>query len=256
VVQNVTESTQKLSIADYVASIQSSLTYGAGADTYFGVILGKNSTSDLSSMIDSYAAGGDWQNVLKWSAVCWKLGVERESAIRWALGNYTMVAGNTLPNTTSYLGDSGWSPEEKWSLYGYYFAVYYGENTTKWNITAAFNKFDTALNSSSSPIYLISNSYYSDGRFYEECASSIQCLIMFSELLGVSQAMDRALYWWNWTNTRLWTGSYYNYKADNTGLECEAGFFLKILSALKYYESNLVYWDREATALKMKTLGD
>lgn len=211
----------------------------------------------------------DWGSILKWSAICNKLGFTKQADINAALGNYTMVG--SLPDDTQGTGTQGTSfcVENAWGLYGYYYAnqswalAYNSSITSKWNITAAYQQFNSSVYTLGYPPLYINDSkawslYAGSPRFYDESACTIEDYILFSQLLNVSGAMSDAIYWWNWTDYNTWSQTptaypsypdYYTYTSHqggyNTGnyyFECEAPFFLKIISTLKYYNVNLTNW--------------
>ncbi len=255
---NVYTSTPFISLSQAIQSVDSANNWNT-ADTYAQTVLAKKTTADLQRMIDNYASVSDWTDVLYWSAVCNKLGIAQETDIINALGNYTMV-GN-LPFTPNS-GGTDFSPEQKWALYGYYYAVKYSTSLTKWNITAAFEQFNSSVlysiqHSGGLPLWI-----YADGtattstnRYYDEDACTVDCYTIFAELLNVSGAMDDALRWWSYTNSVHWNGAeqHYGY-TGTTGYECEAPFFLKIISTLKYYYPPLENWTRVLSDIENRFL--
>ena len=71
------------------------------------------------------------------------------------------------------------------------------------------------------------------------------------------EALNDALYWWNWTNNNLWyQNTHYKYALNWADYECEAGFFAKIASNLKYYENDLGNWSRIFIDLQNRFLVD
>ncbi len=205
-------------------------------------------------------------NVLKWSAICNKLNITQYQNVRndiiWALNNITMVG--SLPKTTTaggsneYIsyGDPVFSPEDKWALYGFYFAnnSWANADMAKWNITAAYSFFNSSVYgySANPPLYIgVSGTlvYWSLPRYYDEGGCTIECYVLFSQVLNVSGAMNDALYWWSYMDSGCWSnnyGGYYKYRigATEPAFECEAAFFLKVISILKYYNANLTDWYR------------
>jgi len=261
-------------------------------DPYYAYVL-QNNVSSLQSTIDACANDQEWELVLFYSAVCNKLwstipsDVQRD--INWALGNYTMIGNSAVGHLPAELGElSGVSSAgnyftvyDRFALYGYYYAnqfwalSYNSTITSKWNITAAYTFFDTAVNYSlinnngilaynGLPLYIYSNETgqtYND-RFYDEDAETISAYILFAELLNVSDAMNKATYWWNYLVTHHWIASqgmfdYSDYGGKGFGIyECEAPFFLKIVSLLKYYFPTLSNWNDVLIDIGNRFLGN
>lgn len=236
--------TPYISLVDAIQNIDLANNW-ASVETYPQTILAKKTTTDLANMIDNYASSADWTNVLKWSAFCNKLGIARQNAVMDALNNFAM-AGN-LPSTAS--DRTAFVTEYRWALYGYYYAIQYNANLTKWNSTAAFNQFNSSIYQLGKPalwIYANGTAQTLSDRYYDEDASTVDCYIIFAELLNVSDAMNDALHWWNYDDNTHWDNNYqyYTYTPHGgyPGYECEAGFFLKIVSILKYYSPLLQNW--------------
>ena len=225
-------------------------------ELYMGVVLQQNTTAQLQSMIDSFATSQDWVDVLKWSAISNKLGFTQQNDICYALGNYTME-GNLPFTQNDTWGTPSFCVENQWALYGYYYAnttwnkAYSGYDASKWNIASAYQQFDTAVNYSiitsvyhALPLWIHSNSTGITfmNRYYDEDADTIECYILFANLLNISDAMNKALYWWNYLVNTHWTGSFFKYAPNIPDYECEAPFFLEIISMLKYYNVALANW--------------
>jgi hypothetical protein len=256
------------SLSQAITAVQAANDFYA-VSPYLAYVLSQNQTS-MQTMIDNYADTQQWLNVLEWAAICNKLWYNNvptdvQKDVNWALGNYTMV--DSLPYTTQYSPGGGvwinvFSPEQEWSLYGYYFAnqswalAYNSSANAKWNVTAAYSQFDTSVNCSVNtppnpfpsglPLWIqadgvgISDSH----RYYDESANTIECYILFYALLNVSDAMNKAVYWWNYLVNTHWTPNpgYFGYTGPGSLYECAAGFFLKIISMLKYYYPSLGNW--------------
>ena len=251
--------------------------WNGSTDVYAQVILNQQPESALRSLIDNYSAAKNWPEVLEWGAFCNKLNITQysdvQTDIKYTLGNYTMVG--SLPYTMLYSDGSTltFSPENKWALYGYYFngQSWMGsyQNDTKWNITAAYQQFNGSCYGSVSdgiglPLWIFANgngeSY--GNRYYDEDACSIECYILFDELLNVSDGINQALYWWNYTNDCHWnrTEQHYGYSSfgdvGQQGYEAEAGFFVKIITELKYYYSSLDNWNNVLADIGSRFLSD
>jgi hypothetical protein len=240
------------SLSDALDAINSANNWTA-ADTYAQALLGKKTTNDLAAMIDSYDASQDWVDVLKWSAICNKLGITQQRDILDALGNYTMVG--SLPYTDSSSRSPDFTPESKWALYGYYYANMSWSTSAiraKWNTTLAYSQFNNAINNafpSGAVLWIWANGSGENfhNRYYDERACSLECYLIFAELLNVTGALTNAINSWNTIVGSYWdsTNQYFVYTpgAYYPAFECEAPFFLMIISQLKYYSPSVSYWN-------------
>jgi hypothetical protein len=226
---------------------------------YAGMLFNVKNKTDLEALIDNYSVSSDWSNVLTWTAICRKLGIEQENAIKAALDNLPMVG--PLPWTSNYLGVDYFGVEYKYALLGYYYAEKYDYRLDKWNKTEAYDFFRNAVNNEGHPVLFIdaNGSTFTVGygpRYYDESACTIQCYLIFYEL-GIADALEEALYWWNWTNNNLWyQNTHYKYGLNWSDYECEAGFFAKIITNLKYYVPDLGNWSRISLDLQNRFLAD
>jgi len=201
------------------------------------------------------SAGGDWENALKWSVICNKLNITRQQAIKYALDNFSMAG--SLPKTGNDGADYFCSEYGKWELYGFWYAnnSWASANMTKWNITAAYNQFNTSNYNLGMPafrVYANGTAMSYSNRFYDEVASTIESYVIFDKLLNVSGALNDALHWWDYLNANHWSnnyGGYYRYNLvwNEPAFETSAAFFLKIISTLKYYYPTLGNWSRILT---------
>jgi hypothetical protein len=198
-------------------------------------------------------------DVLQWSAISNKLGVERVSAIEGALDNLPMVG--PLPWTINYGGVNYFCVEQKFALLGYFYAEKYGYRLDKWNITSAYAFFKKAIQDTGHPVLFVDSNggtwtINNGPRYYDESASTLQCFLIFYEM-GIASALDDALQWWNWINNNLWyQDTYYKYALNSPSYECAAGFFAKTISNLKYYVSDLGNWSRVLADLQNRFLTD
>lgn len=249
--------TANVTLAQTIQAISENVNWSKAV--YAGMFFGEKTEADMEVLIDNYAANGDWLNVLKWSVICKKLDIEREEAIKAALNGLPTVG--PLPWTTRYGGVDYFSVEEKYALFCYYYAEKYQHRLDKWNKTNGYNFFKTAIYTNGRPALFInangSTWTISYGpRYYDESASTIQCFLIFYEL-GIIEALNDALYWWNWTNNKLWyQNTHYKYALNWADYECEAGFFVKIISNLKCYENDLGNWSRIFIDLQNRFLID
>jgi hypothetical protein len=213
---------------------------------YFGLLFGKVSKADMANYIDSLANNQQWLDVIRWSVRCMKLGIQETDQVKWALGNITQVGG-TLPNTTKYLdGEDAFSVYEREVLYGcFYYANQLNYLTNKWSIGMAYSYFAAtvanALAQYGYPALLMVENNHNpvDGfeRFYDECAETISCYLIFYEL-KVTPALNDALTTWNWVNSNCWDAANGHYKYEPTldYYECEGAFFPRIAAILQYFD--------------------
>jgi hypothetical protein len=254
---------------------------------YEGLFFANRTKANLELMIDQLAENADWLGVMEWSVICKNLGVERETSIKMALDNIDMIGNyrGSLPLTINFTppayGETIY-PERgyfflegsKYALYGYQYAQKYNYDLEKWNATSAYRFFKYAINRAGHPVLMIDSDdgswtqqypnfsdnsrtdlfpYQDSPRYYDECASTIQCFLIFYDI-GIKSALDDALYWWNWTNANLWTGEYYDYSLNWRGYECEAGFFANIVENLKIQYPDLVDWQNVPDDLQNRFL--
>lgn len=260
-----------LYLGSAISAVENAATWGANVDPYLQVVLNQEPVSYLETVIDTYATAQDWKNVLFWSAITNKLGLSwdtQQSDINAALGNFTMVGNLPL---TIYNGatNPAFNVEDKWALYGYYYAAqswalaYNSSITIKWNITAAFTQFNSslyeALNlaypNSQFPLYYYGNTTANGGlsRFYDESACAIDDFLIFYSLLNVTSALAVASKCWVYILAGYYSGgalisphwdttyNYFEYLPGEgyPGYECESSFFLKISSILRFYNQTM-----------------
>lgn len=218
--------------------------------------------NETRSWTDSYShVVNDYLGVLQYCAYSEKMNItwtNKQRDILWALGNITMLG--SLPTTTSYVGTSAFGVSSTWALYGYYYAnnSWASAYQSKWNITPAYTQFNASVYqtvsgpSNGMPLWIWSNNTgltYTN-RYYDEDAECIQDYLVFDFLLNQSDGLTQAAYWWNYLVNNHWNPldslsdnkslQYFRYSQAWNGtqayeFECEAGFFLKITSILKYY---------------------
>ena len=255
-----------VSLVNAIKSVDSANNW-ATVEPYAQTVLAKKTTTDLEIMIDDYANADDWVDTLKWSAICNKLWYSSipsdvRSDIINALGNYSMVG--SLPFTQNGgTGSPSFCTENQWALYGYYYAVQYNVDLAKWNVTAAYQQFNSSVDYSVTytdglPLWVYSNgkaTTFTD-RYYDEDADTVECYILFAQLLNVPGAMNDALRWWSYDDSKHWdnTNEYYWYTPTSPIYECEAPFFLKIISELKYYAPSMSDWPRVLTDIANRYL--
>jgi hypothetical protein len=251
------ESLNNMTLAEVMRSIGDSVDWESAV--YPGLLFGKKTKADLETLIDSLATDKDWLGVLKWTAICRKFEIERETAIKAALDNLQMIG--PLPRTVDNSETDYFCVEDSYALFGYYYAEKYSYRLDKWNITEGYNFFKNAIDNNGKPVLFIDENCDSwtkeyGPRYYDESACSIQCFLVFFEL-GIKSAIDEALRLWAWVNNNLWyEGTHYKYALNWANYECEAGFFAKIIAHLRYYEADLGNWSRVIADLQNRFLAD
>ena len=212
------------------------------ATVYLGTMFGKTNMTDLQNAI---AASESWQDVLMWSAITIKYGMENETKIKWALNNATMVNG--LPDDS----DEGYfQVSQRGLLYGYYWADKYSYLQSKWNTVGAFNNFSDAYDYTGhgflwymSPTWTFV--YMDNPRYLDECAQTLGCFLVFYDVCNVSEALTYAETEWAYINNNMWYAGgvygdpHFQYKATDEGYECSGGAFLQIIGWLKYCSSDV-----------------
>ncbi|MGD0495160.1 MAG: hypothetical protein ABSB28_03865 [Candidatus Bathyarchaeia archaeon] len=245
---------------DYFAS---SVNWTESMDTkYLGYIFGETTLADLQQSIGTMT---NWQDVLTWSARLHKYDgsngyTDNQTKIQWALDNATMLTSQGLPNSTNLGSPTSdyFSVYNREWLWGYYWAINYGYDLSKWNLTLAYSNFRTAwVNHGSGFLwYYTTTSVYDAGpRYYDEEAETIACFLQFYDF-NVTNALQDAQTEWNRVNQNARSGGWWNsgnetelahYQYLNgTGVgpdrwECEAGGFLEIAAWLKYENGSTAY---------------
>lgn len=180
-------------------------------------------------------------------------GIANQTVIEWALDNQPMLT-NGLPDTGTPFGlKSAFWLQYRYTLNGYYWAQLYSYDVQKWNITLAYQSFESALvvQSDGCPatLYVTASGgtycYWGNGhpRYYDECAETIDSYLRFYQL-GVNDALPKAVDVWNYLNANDWYSDHYGYFVGNDSFECEAGGFYQIALKLKYYDPSLSYIGR------------
>src|SRR5271157_1770261 len=110
--------------------------------------------------------------------------------------------------------------------------------------TVSLQLFQTHSRQQQLPAILYVKNNYNPGttnfqRFYDECAETIDCYLIFYEL-NISSALTDALQTWNWVNSNDWDNSsgHYTYTPAQDWYECEGAFFPQIAAILQYFDWN------------------
>ena len=153
----------------------------------------------------------------------------------------------------------------RYALYGYKYAIQYGDSTTKWNINQAFTDFSNAY--TKKPLGSVSGemlwcdpqenwakSYSS--RYYDEHAETLSTFLQFAEQ-NVPNAMtfaDQA-----WTGVQAHWNSQYGYYGytGTTVTECEVGNFAQIIAEyMTQRGGTITNWDRVISDVNYKLLAN
>jgi hypothetical protein len=212
-------------------------------DNYYGLVFNKQTKADFESYVDRLANASKWTDVLRWSARLKKLGVEREEAIKSALGNLSKAG--ELPRSGSDYYSSFWCVYDRDLLYSvYYYSNKYGYLTDKWNATKAFHFFKDSVDPTGSSDVPSVFYVYEDGtvdrmfnRYYDENAQTASTYLIFYEL-GIAEALNSSKTIWSYVNNNHWSesGQYFNYRPTWFGFECEAPYFAKVFSLLYWWD--------------------
>jgi hypothetical protein len=225
---------------------EENVTWTESMDTeYFGYIFDKTTLADLQQGIANLTS---WYDILIWSARTRKFGIENQTKIQWALDNAEMLPDGSLPYSTTNPSDGnpGFGVGQRELLYGYYWAVQYDYDLAKWNLTKAYGNFRTAWQNTGHGFLYYENTSitYTIGygpRYYDECAETIACFLLFYEF-NITSALADAQTEWAYVNNNLWKNDppqHYMYALSRNDWECEAGGFLEICAWLGCYNSSL-----------------
>jgi len=212
-------------------------------DNYFGLVFGKQSKTDFEDFIDHLANASDWANVLRWSVRLEKLGIEREQAIKDALCHLEKAGELPASGKNSALGNF-WDVYERELLYAVYrYSEEYNYLTEKWNASKAYIFLKEAIATNGSVgvpsvfyVYGSGKVIPMSDRYYDENGQTASAYLIFYEL-GVTEALQSAFDVWNYVNVHHWSeqGRYFNYRPTSIGFECEAPFFFKVFSIMKWF---------------------
>ncbi len=266
------------SLIGNLETIVNSVNYTSNIDAiYQGMIVGETT---LQQLINAYNAlptepfAGTGENgvqqattVLYWTPILAKLGYTNETTIKWAL-NSQVIMSNGLPDTgADTLGSSpaAFLVYDRYLILAYGYAIQYNYELSKWNLTEAYNSFETSVASATYPavLWVDSNGHpkmISYGpRYYDECAETIDVFLDFYNL-GITSALNDAVVTWLWTNNTLWNyngNGMYSYALQEPGvLECEAGGFLQIALLLQREDPTLPDINNTLTDIENRFLAE
>ena len=270
-------STQSTGSASVIASLENSINANGGWNSslqtiYDGIALGETTVSQLQNAVDSIniTSTSDAETVFYWYFQLSKFGVSiNATTIEAALNEVTMLPNvgglpydylnsNTGSDTASFL------VYNRYDLYAYQWAAQLGYETSKWNLSVAYAVFNNSVTAYGKPVLCVGSYQVGWGigygpRYYDEGAETIDMYLTFW-LLGISDGLTQAQYWWNWVNSNLWdttdysSGSFYKYALSWTTFECEAGSMDQIIWKLYNYDPSIpnvnnLFTDMETRAL-------
>ena len=260
--QTSTFPTQPQGSASEIAALESSVEAHGGWNSslqtiYDGIVLGQTTVSQLQKAVDAVkiTSTSAAETVFYWYFELSKFGVSiNATTIKAALNEVTMlpIIGG-LPydydNTNTGLNIASFLVYSRYDLYAYQWAAQLGYETSKWNLSAAYEVFNNGVSAYGEPVLCVGSNGVGWGigygpRYYDECAETIDMYLTFW-LLGISDALTQAQHWWNWANAKLWDttdysdGSFYEYALGWTAFECEAGGFDQIIWKLYYYDPSI-----------------
>jgi hypothetical protein len=249
----------------YLTSLSNSINWtGSTATKYIAMVLNQRTKATFTNDL---AAITEWQEILRWYARAKKLGIVNQTVIQSALDNSVMVNG--LP-TSSYIQDTGsyFSNYDGELLYGYYWSNLYNYQTSKWNLTTAFNNYYSTFTSSQNNnngflYYYTPTSSYSEPsrRFYDEQGQTLRNFLLFYDFgmnsgLTYSQQIWDVLnnYYWNTSSYLSTTLHYYGYISGSIYAETEAGGFLETIAYLRTKNYSMTNYDRLAEDIESRFL--
>lgn len=263
--QSSLSSTSPLALFQVLTALENSVNWTESMDTlYLGYIMGNTRLKDLQNGIahlnDTYNPT-NWFNILTWSARTHKYGIDNRTMIQWALDNATVMS-NGLPCCVAISGTQQYELEWRELLYGYWYAIQYNYDLSKWNITTAYTNFrDAWANTGHGFLYVYADdTVYNLGRYYDEEAETIAVFLQFYDF-NVTSALADAQTEWTRVNQLVSSGGWWNpspgfyqYRPTWDAYECEAGGFLEIAAWLEYENSSISYASNIITDLQNRFL--
>ena len=122
------------------------------------------------------------------------------------------------------------------------YAAEIGGNTSKWNMTLAFQEFLNCWQADKDFLWFDptdgSSTDYMN-RYYDENAQVLSIFLKFYQE-GVLEARDYANQMWEHLCTSHWSGSYFPYVGSIGQVECEAGHFAETIAELNAANDQLL----------------
>jgi hypothetical protein len=255
--QTANFSTQPTGSASVIATLENTTAANGGWNSslqtiYDGIALSQTTVSQLQKAVDAININSTSaaETVFYWYFVLEKFGVTiNATIIETALNEVTMLPNGLPDDSTDGNGVAAFSVYNRYDVCAYEWAAQLHYETSKWNITEAYNAFKTSVNQAGEPVLWVNKNGVGSGisygpRYYDEGAQTIDMFLEFY-LAGIPDGIDQAVNWWNWVNSKLWDttdysgGSFYKYALDWPAFECEAGGFDQIIWKLYYYDTSI-----------------
>ncbi len=239
------DSVSNPTLANTIKNLVSNTNFTKDLDTaYMGLSIGTVTPQEFQTMIDALPSS-DWNSIMYWYAVVDKYNLANQTTIERALDAASLMANDLPAEFYDLQGLQCFCVYDRYLIYGYYWAAKYQYDLSKWNITLAYNSYDTAVKYSQAsygtpPLWIRGDNTASPytGRYYDETGQSLDGYLEFYRF-GISQALNRSVDLWNFENAHYWNGAYYGYTSANGLYECEAGGFEQIIWKLYNYDSNI-----------------
>ncbi len=122
----------------------------------------------------------------------------------------------------------------KFMVFTHRYAAELGINTSKWNMTLAFQEFLNCYQADNDFLWFepsdgTSTDYMN--RYYDENAQVLSIFLKFYQE-GILEALGYANQMWEHLYTSHWSGSYFPYIGSSGQVECEAGHFAETIAEL------------------------
>lgn len=215
---------------------------------YFGLLFNKFDVSDIESEIAYFNGLGTDENyngATVMSRIARVRGISTSTLVaaeKVTMTGFTWFAAKHWPNNWAY---GGYGDHCLFSYHGlsihYYLSKKLGYDPSEFNNAFAWQEFKAILVGAGKGVLWgnpITLAYYSDNRFYDENALSINVLLELYKLDPDTNAaaLTYALLLWDYINTTHWSVDHYNYRPDWTGFECEGSLFPQVI--MKLYAAN------------------
>ena len=130
----------------------------------------------------------------------------------------------------------------KFMVFTHRYIAELGGNTSKWNMTLAFQEFLNCWQADKDFLWFDptdgSSTDYMN-RYYDENAQVLSIFLKFYQE-GVLEALDYANQMWEHLCTSHWSGSYFPYVGSIGQVECEAGHFAETIAELNAANDQLL----------------
>jgi hypothetical protein len=214
---------------------------------YDGIGLGQTNVTQLQTLVDSLGnnATSNWQQIFYWYYVMEKFHVSVNPLVIKAALDAAPMMQNGLPITDNSQGYPAFSLYDRYIVHVYKLSETLNYETSKWNLTAAYNGYKNAIDTLGQPALWVSEVGNTSGidygpRYYDEGGQTAEMFLEFYKA-GITDGIVQAEKWWDWTNKNLWNtfssqnGMYYQYAVSRKDFECEAGGLNSIVWQMYHY---------------------